>query len=105
MKSVFSCVNSVRSQNGWKDNFTKLFYCFKNLEISGIVPFVETPLKGRLVVFLKLLLIGYFRLGYIGLGNWPRRVRNRRKASVTKTKNRPLRSVATKGTIPEISLI
>ena len=29
---------------------------------------------------------------------------NRRKATVKKTKNRPLRSVATKGTIPENSL-
>ena len=55
----------------------------------GIVPFVTTPLKGRFVVFLKWLLIGYFWLGYIGLGNcpaglgkWPRRVRNRRKATL-----------------------
>ena len=28
----------------------------------GIVPFVATPLKGRFVVFLKWLFIGYFRL-------------------------------------------
>ena len=31
-----------------------------------VVPFVATPLKGRFVVFSKLLLIGYVRLGYIG---------------------------------------
>ena len=64
------------------------------------------------MVFDKLF---YVRLGYIGLGdcprglyNWPRRVRapavarDRRKATVKKTKNRTLRSVATKGTIPLI---
>ncbi len=34
----------------------------------GIVPFVATPLKGQFGVFSKWLLIGYFRLGYIGLG-------------------------------------
>ena len=43
---------------------------------------MASHLKGRFVDFLKLLLIGYFRLGYIwlgdcpaGLGNWPRKVR------------------------------
>ena len=29
--------------------------------LLGIVPFVATPLKGRFVVFLKWLLIGYLR--------------------------------------------
>ena len=49
---------------------------------NAIVQFVATPLKGRFVVFLKWLLIGYFRLGHIGLGDcpaglgsWPRMVR------------------------------
>ena len=37
----------------------------------GIVPFVATPFKGRFVLFFKWLLIGYFRLGYIGLGDCP----------------------------------
>ena len=29
----------------------------------GIVPFMTTPLKGRFVVYLKWLLIDYFRFG------------------------------------------
>ena len=42
-----------------------------------IVPFVATLLKGRFVVFLKwLFLIGYLRLGYIGLGDFPTRLGN-----------------------------
>ena len=51
---------------------------------------MATPLKRRLVVFSKWLLIGYIRLGYIKLGNWPRRnrapagARNRKKAPVKK---------------------
>ena len=35
-------------------------YLFLTLRI---VPFVATPLKGRFVVFLQWLFIGYFRLG------------------------------------------
>ncbi len=31
--------------------------------ITGTVPFVATPLKGRFVVFLKWLFVGYFILG------------------------------------------
>ena len=65
----------------------KTIYC---ITFSGIVPFVATPRKGRYVVFLKWLLISYFRLGDCptGLGYWPRRVRapagarNMRKATV-----------------------
>jgi len=56
-------------------------------------------------------MIVYFRIGYIGLGdcptwlsNWPPAgARNRREACVKKTKKRPLKSVATKGTIPQYS--
>ena len=35
----------------------------------------------------------------------PAGARKRRKATVKNTKNHPLRSVATKGTIPELSII
>ena len=49
-----------------------IFFIFKSRGevalISDIVPFVATPLKGRFVVFLKWLLIGYFRLGKVILG-------------------------------------
>ena len=37
--------------------------CPRNTQMLGIVPFVATLLKGRFVVFLKWLLIGYFRIG------------------------------------------
>ena len=59
--------------------------------------------------------MGYFRLGYIvlgdfhtGLGNWPRRVtapvgaRNRRKATVKNTKNGPLWRDVVERTIPKM---
>ncbi len=78
----------------------------KYLQFLVIVPFVATPLKGQFVVFLRWFLIGYFRLGFIGLGDCPAGLeptagsRNRRKAAVKNTKNRLLRSVATKGTVP-----
>ena len=56
------------------------------LKFLEIVPFVTSPHKGQFDVFLKWLFIGYFRLGYFGLGdcptglgNWPRRVRSRRR--------------------------
>ena len=62
------------------------WYLYSLLIYSGIVLFVATPLKGRFVVSLKWLLIGYFRLVYIGLGycptglgNWPRRFRAPRR--------------------------
>ena len=47
----------------------------------GMAPLVATPLKGRFVVFLKWLWMGYFRLGYCptGLGNWPLKVRAPRR--------------------------
>ncbi len=42
-------------------------------KFPGIVPFMATPLKGRFIVFLKWLLIGYFRLYWV---RWlPRMVR------------------------------
>ena len=59
------------------------------------------------VLFSKWLLIGYFRLGYIGLGNWPRRVgaprggQKQEKSYCENTTNRPLRGVVTKRTIPD----
>ena len=76
------------------------------IEKLAIVHFVATPLKGRFVVFLKLLFIVYFRLVQVILGQviaphgqaiGPAGARNRRKA-----KNCPLRCVATKGTLPEM---
>ena len=94
--------------------------CFRNwmeryeiedrlIDKLGIVPFVAKPLKGRFVVFLKLLFKGCFRLGQVILGQAngpaglepPAEARNRRKATVNNTQNRPLRCVATKGTIPK----
>ena len=88
------------------------FYFYTIMEISGIVPFVATPLQGRYVVFLKWFLIGYFRLGQvIGLQGQvigpaglepPRMGQKQENSCCEKTKNRRLRSVATKGTIPEI---
>ena len=33
--------------------------------------------------------MGYFRLGYIGLGDFPARARNRRKATVKIRRNSP----------------
>ena len=43
----------------------------KIVKKGGLVPFVATPLKGSFVGFSKWLLIGYFRLGYIGLVDCP----------------------------------
>ncbi len=57
---------------------------------------MATPLQGRFVVFLTWLSIGYFRLGYIGLGDCitglepPAGAINSRKATVKNTKNRSL---------------
>ena len=71
------------------------------IQISGIVPFVATTLKGRFVVFLKWLLIHFM----LYLDEWlPHRVRQLAPQGL-KTgekllwKKRPFRSVATKGTI------
>ncbi len=79
---------------------------------------MTSHLKGRFVVFLEWLFIGYVRLGYIGLGdcltglgNGPAvlepiaEARNRSKPSVKNTKNRPLRCDIMKGTIPAQSCI
>ena len=81
----------------------------------GIVPFVATHLKGRFVVFLKLLLIGYFRLGQVIFGQViapqgqaigparlesPARGQKQEERYFENTNNRSLRGVATKGTIP-----
>ena len=50
---------------------------------------MATPLKGRFVVFSQKLLISYFRLGYVRLGDYPQGKaigpagsRNRRKVTV-----------------------
>ena len=67
----------------------------------GIVPFVATLLKGRFVVFFKWLFIGYIGLGDCPTGLCPAGAKNRRKPTVKNTKNRPLRCVATKRTIPK----
>ena len=76
-----------------------------------IVPFMATPLK---VVFSKWLLMGYFRLCHIGLGdcfaglgNRPRRVRVpcrriRRKATVKIRRNGSLGTTPRKGLYPKI---
>ena len=65
---------------------------------------MATPIKGRFVVFSKWLLI---MIGYIGLGDCPAGlkpptgVRNRKKNYCENTKKRPLRGIATKGTLPK----
>ena len=64
--------------------YPSILHFLKNL---GIVPLVATPSRGDLRIF-KMAFVGYFRLGYIGLGdsncpaglgNWPRRVRPPRR--------------------------
>ena len=46
-----------------------LLHCpLRNIQLLGIVPFVKTPLNGRFVVFLWQLLIVYFWLGQVKLG-------------------------------------
>ena len=80
------------------------------LVIMGIVPSMAMPLKGRFVVFLKWLFIGYFRLGFrlYWVRRLPHRVRQlaphglkigENTTTVKNTKNRPLRCIAKKGTI------
>ena len=88
------------------ENFEKIWF-FRSLD-----PFVATPLKERFVVFLKWPLIGYFKLGQVILGQVvapqyqaisPAGARNSKKATVKNTNYRPLRSVATKRAIPDLS--
>ena len=57
---------------------------------------MATPLRGdSSFFFFKWLLVGYFRLGYIGLGDFPAGLeppawaRNRRKATVKIRQNAP----------------
>ena len=59
---------------------------------------MATPLKGRFVVFSQKLLISYFRLGYVRLGDAPQGKaigpagsRSRRKVTVKLQKNAPKR--------------
>ena len=81
----------------------------------GIDPFVATHLKGRFVLFFKLLLIGYFRLGQVIFGKvispqgkaiGPARLESPARGQKSEirycenTNNCSLRGVATKGTIP-----
>ena len=85
-----------------------------NIKTMGIVLSTTSLHKERFFVFLKWLFIGYFRLGQVILCQViapqgqvigpaglepPAGARNRRKATVKNTKNRPIRCVATKGTI------
>ncbi len=70
----------------------------------GTVPFVTTLLKGHFVVFFT---VAFDRLGDCPavLSNWPRRVRfpcrgqKQRNSCCENTTKRPLKCVATKGTI------
>ena len=78
--------------------------------VSDIVPFLATPLKGRFVVFSKWLQIGYFRLGQVMLGQVivppgqsPPQGLEIGEKLLLNTKKRPLRGVATNGTIPIVS--
>ena len=64
-------------------------------------PFRGNALKGAIRGFFKWLFIGYIWLGDCPTGLCPAGAKNRRKPTVKNTKNRPLRCVATKRTIPK----